>query len=100
MADSAYVVEVNEGIVDATHQGSEWWYLHRQRFVASGRLTETVGACIIGGKVEIGPYDKDDAEFAADHMVTTGGVPQSAVRVKRPAKAAAAPDTAGGEQHA
>lgn len=81
-----YTVEVNEGVVEATRQGIDFWQLHRQRFAASGRLRETVGACVIGGRVEVGPYDRETADFMAEHMVTSGGMPKTAVRVKRPAK--------------
>lgn len=81
---SAWVVEVNEGIIEASRQGADFWALHRQRFVASGRLTETKAACIIGGLVEVGPYERDDADFAAGHMIANG-VPKTAVRIKRPA---------------
>lgn len=83
MADQ-FVVEVNEGKVEASRQGIDFWLLYRQRFEASGKLIETVPACVIGGRVELGPYNRDDAEFMAEHMVTVGGMPKSAVRVKAP----------------
>jgi hypothetical protein len=79
----SYVVEVNEGVVEATRQGVEWWYTYRPRFEASGRLREIKAACIIAGTVEVGPYERDDAEFMASHMVESGGMPKSAVKVKR-----------------
>jgi hypothetical protein len=81
MAD-LYVVEVNEGVIEASRQGNDFWQLHRPRFVVSGKLVETTPACIVGGKVELGPYGKADAEFMAAHMVENG-MPKSAVRVKR-----------------
>lgn len=80
-----HVIEVNEGIVEISRQGSDFWHLHRQRFAAGGRLVETKPACIVGGLVELGPYEQDTAEFMADHMINSGGMPKSAVRVKRPA---------------
>lgn len=79
---STHVIEVNEGVVEATRQGIDFWFAHRPRFVASGKLTETVAACVIGGRVELGPYQEDDARFMADHMIEHG-MPKSAVRVKR-----------------
>lgn len=79
---SEYVIEVNEGTVEATGQGADWWQTHRPRLVASGKLRETVPAFVIGGRVELGPYEQDDAEFMAGHMVAAGGMPASAVKVK------------------
>lgn len=83
----SHVVEVNEGIVEASRQGADWWQLHRQRFAASGKLREVVTAgataCVVGGTVELGPYAEDDARFMADHMVGVGGMPRTALRVKR-----------------
>jgi hypothetical protein len=79
----SHIIEVNEGVVEATRQGVDWWCLHRQRLVASGKLRDVVPACIVGGIVALGPYDEDDARFMADHMVDAGGMPRTAVRVKR-----------------
>ena len=79
----SYVVEVKEGIVEGSQQGCDWWHLHRQRFAVSGKLHEIVPACIVGGTVELGPYVEDDAQFMADHMVNVGGMPRTALRVKR-----------------
>lgn len=78
-----YIVEVNEGILEATRMGCDWWYARRPAFVASGKLRETVPPCLIAGRIEIGPYDEDDARFMAEHMVESGGLPKSAVRVKQ-----------------
>lgn len=79
----SHVVEVNEGIVEASRQGVDWWQLHRQRLAASGKLHEVVPACVVGGTVELGLYAEDDARFMANHMVDVGGMPRTAVRVKR-----------------
>jgi hypothetical protein len=79
----SHVVEVNEGVVEVSQQGLGWWQLHRPRFAASGSLREVVPACFIGGTVELGPYAEDDARFMADHMVNVGGMPRTALRVKR-----------------
>lgn len=78
-----HVIEVNEGVVEASQQGVGWWYLHRQRFVASGKLRQVKAPCFIGGVIAIGPYDQEDAEFMAEHMVNSGGMPASAVKVKK-----------------
>jgi hypothetical protein len=80
---SEFVVEVNEGVIEATRQGSAWWQLYRERFVASGTLREVKAAFVVGGVVHLGPYKRDVADFMAEHMVQAGGVPASAVKVKR-----------------
>ena len=82
----SHVIEVNEGVLEASRMGVDWWYARRPAFVASGKLRETVPACLIAGRIEIGPYDEDDAQFMAEHMVDIGGMPRTAVRVKRTAK--------------
>lgn len=82
----SYVVEVNEGVLEATRMGCDWWYARRPAFVASGKLRETVPSCLIAGYIEIGPYGEDDAQFMAAHMVDIGGLPRTAVRVKRATK--------------
>lgn len=93
---SAYVVEINEGKIEVSRQGADFWHLHRQRFVASGQLAETTPACFVGGLAELGPWDRETADFMADHMITSGGMPKTAVRVKRPATSpAVAPGEAG-----
>jgi hypothetical protein len=79
---TTFVIEVNEGAVETSQQGVDFWNLHRQRFAASGKLRETKAACIVGGIVELGPYDRDDAEFMASHMVESGGMPRTAIKVK------------------
>jgi hypothetical protein len=77
-----YVVEVNEGVVEASRQGCDWWQLHRPRFVASGKLREMKAACIVGGVVELDCDDKETADFMAAHMIGHG-MPRNAVRVKK-----------------
>ena len=81
----SYVVQVNEGVIEASRMGCDWWYARRPLIVASGLLRDVKAACLIAGVVEIGPYDREDAEFMATHMVESGGVPRSAVRVRRAA---------------
>ncbi len=65
--------------------GCDWWYARRPAIVASGQLRDVKAACVIAGVIEIGPYDREDADFIATHMVESGGVPKSAVRVRRAA---------------
>lgn len=79
---AAYVVEVDEGKVEASRQGVNWWLLFRARFATSGRLRETKPACIVGGLVEVACDDRDGADWLAAHMVDFGGLPSTAVRVK------------------
>jgi len=79
----SYVVEVNEGVVEASQMGCDWWYARRSAFVASGKLRDVKPAGLIGGVVALGPYDEDDAQFMAGHMVESGGLPRTAVCVKR-----------------
>ena len=80
-----YVVQVNEGAIEASQMGCDWWYIRRPAFVASGTLRDVKPAGLIAGVIEIGPYDRQDAEFMANHMVESGGIPRSAVRVIRAA---------------
>lgn len=87
---SRYVIEVNEGVIEASQMGCDWWYARRPAFVASGKLRDVKDAHLIAGTVALGPYDEDNARFMAAHMVETGGVPQSAVKVKRAREAATA----------
>jgi hypothetical protein len=79
----SYAVEVNEGVVEASQMGCDWWYARRPAFVASGKLYDVKPPGLIGGVVALGPYAEDDARFMADHMVTAGGMPRTAVNVKR-----------------
>lgn len=83
----AYVVEVNEGKVEAASSaGAIWWHTFRSRFEGTGRLNETKPACMIGGVVEVMCDDKEHAESLATTMVEVGKLPRGAVRVKRPAR--------------
>lgn len=79
---TAYVVEVNEGKVEATCMGVDWWILYRHRADQAGRIVETKPACIIAGTVEITCDDQDHATWLADSMVQQHGMPKSAVKVK------------------
>ena len=78
----AFVVEVNEGVVDASGQGTDWWHLFLLRHRGTDRIRETIAGCIVGGKSEVACDDKDSADWLAAHMVEHGGLPRTAVRVK------------------
>lgn len=86
---SAYVVEVDEGKVEASRQGVGWWMVFRRRFDGTGRLRETRPACIVGGTVEVACDDREHADWLAGHMVEQGGLPRTAVRVKAAASGGA-----------
>lgn len=77
-----HVVEVNEGVIEATRQGVTWWTAFRTRFKSTDRIRETKPACIVGGTVEVACDSQADAQWLADHMVEHGGVPRTAVRVR------------------
>ncbi|MBM0257366.1 hypothetical protein [Micromonospora sp. 4G55] len=79
---TTYVVEVNEGKVEASRQGIDWWMLFRIRMDGTGRLHETTPPCVIGGVVEVACDSRDDADWLATHMVHHGGLPRTTVRVK------------------
>lgn len=79
----AYVVEVNEGVVEATTRGADWWYTFRSRFEDTGRIHETKRSCVIGGVVEVACDDEEHATSLADTMVEVGELPRGAVCVKR-----------------
>lgn len=80
MAD--YVVEVNEGVVEASQQGAEWWILFRLRHRHTDRIRETKPACVVGGVCEVACDGREDAEWLAGSMVADHGLPATAVRVK------------------
>lgn len=90
MSAATYVVEVNEGVVEATTQGAIWWHTFRARFEGSGRLRETKRPCVIGGVVEVACDDQEHAKSLAATMVDVGKLPRGAVRVRRPARSKAA----------
>ena len=80
---TCYVVEVNEGIVDITRQGAAWWNLYRLRFRGTDRIRETKSPCIVGGLAEVACDSREEADWLAAHMVEHGGLPQSAVKVRK-----------------
>ncbi|MFD9004431.1 hypothetical protein ACFV0T_26320 [Streptomyces sp. NPDC059582] len=56
---------------------SEWWTVSAAHFKRSGRLRH-LSTLIIGGYVELGPFDQEDADFARDHLVANGVRPELA----------------------
>ena len=80
---SSYVVEVNEGVVDITRRGSDWWDMFRIRFRDTDRIRDTKPGAVVGGLAEVTCDDREHADWLAAHMVEHGGLPRTAVRVKR-----------------
>jgi hypothetical protein len=56
---------------------TEWWTASAAQFHRSGRLRHLT-TLIIGGSVEIGPFDREDADFARDHLIANGIRPELA----------------------
>jgi hypothetical protein len=50
---------------------TEWWTASAAQFHRAGRLRHLT-TLIIGGSVEIGPFDREDADFARDHLIANG----------------------------
>ncbi len=84
-AHKNFVVEVNEGVVEASRQGVDWWCAFVSRFRGTDRIRETIAPCIIGGTSEVSCDSRQDADELAAYMINQQGFPRSAVRVK-PAK--------------
>lgn len=62
-------------------RASNWWAVNSAQFYRSGKLRHLV-ALPIGGVSEIGPFSRDDAEFARDYIVENGVHPR-AVKARR-----------------
>ncbi|KJK40249.1 hypothetical protein UK15_07825 [Streptomyces variegatus] len=56
---------------------TEWWTASAAQFHRTGRLRHLT-TLIIGGSVEIGPFDREDADFARDHLIANGVRPELA----------------------
>ena len=78
-----WVVEVNEGVVEATRQGVAWWHAFSLRFQHTDRIRYAKEPCIVGGVCEVACEDQADAEWLAAQMVDEHGLPRTAVRAKR-----------------
>lgn len=79
---TAWGVVVDEVLLNSlgTAAGA-WWAVEAAQFYRSGRLRHLV-ALPIGGITEIGPFPRDDAEFARDHLIENGLHPR-AVQARR-----------------
>jgi hypothetical protein len=58
-----------------------WWAINAAQFHRSGKL-RCLLVLPIGAVEEIGPFSRDDAEFARDHIVESGVHPR-AVKARR-----------------
>lgn len=58
-----------------------WWAISAAQFHRSGKL-RCLYVLPIGAVEEIGPFSRDDAEFAAEHIVESGVHPR-AVKARR-----------------
>lgn len=75
-------VVVDEVLLNSLGTGaSAWWAVEAAQFYRSGKLRHLV-ALPIGGITEIGPFPRDDAEFARDHLIENGIHPR-AVKARR-----------------
>jgi hypothetical protein len=82
----AYVVEVKEGVVEASQQGVEWWTMFTTRFLGTGRIVYTTQPSVSGGIAEVACDTRYDTDELAVFMVEHCGLPKTAVRVKEAAK--------------
>lgn len=74
-------VIVNEGLVEMSGRGVDWWTDFRRASHPS-RFTEITPACVIGGTVRVECDSGQDAANLAEHMVENAGMPKRAVRVE------------------
>ncbi|MFF1684634.1 hypothetical protein [Streptomyces sp. NPDC058254] len=56
---------------------TDWWTASAAQFHRSGRLRH-LSTLIIGGSVELGPFDREDADFARTHLIANGVRPELA----------------------
>lgn len=68
MADEQWGVVVNEGKINATGMGSNWWAEMSTRMTHSGVLIELDMTAIIGGTQFMRCDNREDADFAAKHI--------------------------------
>jgi hypothetical protein len=57
---------------------ANWWAVQSAHFHRSGKLRHLI-ALPIGGITELGPFTKDDADFAQDHLVENGIHPRAVI---------------------
>jgi len=68
MSAEQWGVVVNEGKINATGMGSNWWAEMSTRMVHSGVLIELDVAAIVGGTQFMRCDDREAAEFAAGYI--------------------------------
>lgn len=73
MTAAQWGIVLNEtGLYSNSAAGAtDWWITQRHRFETTGRL-RVLTAGVLGDTIEIGPLDRDDAQFARDHMIEHG----------------------------
>ena len=78
-------VLVHETRIFATRLGADWWLAFSSRFEGAPRMT-CLGLNPMGGEWHVACDSQEDAQSLAEHMVSFGGVPNSAVEVRQLAK--------------
>jgi hypothetical protein len=62
---------VDEVKLNAVAVAADWWAPYAARFEASGQA-RILGISVPGAVLEIGPLDREAAEFMVEHMVEHG----------------------------
>ncbi len=75
-------VEVSETRVFLSRRGHEWWIWYR--FGQPESRFMTVAATLAGEIVRVACDNREEAQWLADHMVSFGGLPKAAVKVRGP----------------
>ena len=75
-------VLVHETRILATCQGADWWLLYSGQFEGTPRMT-CLGLNPMGGEWHVACDSQEHAQSLAEHMVSFGGVPKSAIEIKR-----------------
>lgn len=75
-------VQVNEVAIFASQQGVDWWMWFTMAHRHGGRIA-LEDICLGGGVWHVECESKHDSTWLAGHMVSFGGVPQRAVKVRR-----------------
>lgn len=84
MTGEAWCVEVKDIVILVSTQGVAWWLTFRHRFEPMGRVVSIPGTATPQGDYCLVACDnREEAESLAEHMVTFGGVPRTAVRARR-----------------
>lgn len=75
-------IQVNEAAIWASNQGAGWWSAWRLRMEPAGRITVIIPS-LGGDLVRVSCDSREDAAWLRDHLVRSGGVPGSAVKIVR-----------------